>query len=224
MKRTITIEDKENNIYYQINPQYFDEILYLAQNYPNHCATMIKCKGTKRHPERNREHLMSWINDCLPLLQNSFYTVSTKVYWILHGLIDFPVCAYCHSNKRRIMKNVTITEGYTQYCCYSCGIKHAIEYDNIIERRQQTINEKYGKDKLAIRAKMSQTKQAFSCEKKKQIQEKRIQTTRLHYGYDHIFQVPEIIENIKQTHLRNLGVENPAQSLIIKQKTCIAYK
>lgn len=179
---------------------------------------MIQCKGTRRFPNRNREYLMQWLYDSLPLLRDPFYSVPTKVYWVFHNLIDFPKCVYCNSNINNVMRNIKMPNGYAQCCCMSCSIKFAIEHGNVIEKRQQTLDDKYGKDRLAIRIKMSQTKQAFSVEKKKQIQEKRIQSTRLHYGYDHVFQVPSIIEDIKQTHLKNLGVENPAQSPIIQEK------
>lgn len=92
------------------------------------------------------------------MLQDSFYSMNTKVFWILTGLIDFPKCAYCHSYVNFIKKNVSLANPYPKCCCMSCSIKFANKFTDTIEKRQHTLDDRYGKDRLAIRMKMSATK------------------------------------------------------------------
>ena len=65
--------------------------------------------------------LMNWINETTPLLQNSFYTIDTKLYWIFNDLHDFPCCDFC--KKAYIDRNVfTIARGYPEFCSHICVV------------------------------------------------------------------------------------------------------
>ena len=73
---------------------------------------MLRAKGKKRFVEKHPEYippykdLYDWINDVVPLLNDSQYYISTKCYWILNGLTDFPTCASKGCNNKFIKKNV----------------------------------------------------------------------------------------------------------------------
>lgn len=70
---------------------------------------------------RRFEYLRKWIDDQTPALADPFYTLSTKCFWILNGLTDFPRCVICGkeiSANRRL--NVSVTghsHVYVQCCC-----------------------------------------------------------------------------------------------------------
>lgn len=57
--------------------------------------------------------LMDYINFKTPLLQDTFYTLATKLYWLLNDIHDFPECPYCHKQDKFIHSNVlNVNLGY----------------------------------------------------------------------------------------------------------------
>lgn len=99
------------NPYWKDNPKYFLELLELSA----HTGYHGKVLGSKRY-------LYEWMVKQLPQLQNTptfQYKVGTFVYWILNGLVDFPICKICGKNDGYKFKNVT-AEGYKQYCSVKC--------------------------------------------------------------------------------------------------------
>ncbi len=195
------IIDIENNPYYKNNSQYFLEIKQLIETYPLSYFKMVKCKGTR--PEyKNRMYLANWINSCLPKLQNQYYTMNTKCYWIMYGLTDFPLCDGCH---KPILRNVrSIFDGYhlnplaksihhnmkcvkldkvnidkqrKQTCLMTYGVDSVSKVDYIIEARENTCLKLYG------------AKCAFgSPQKREQIKN----TTKARYGYEYAPCNPQI--------------------------------
>lgn len=59
---------------------------------------------------------------------NNICNLNTRIYWILHNIIDFPCCSTC--NKKITSNVITIKHGYTKksdkhhlFCCSSCAQK-----------------------------------------------------------------------------------------------------
>lgn len=112
---------KTENIYYKQNQKLFDELLELVMHNQASYSRKLNANGRKRElgvipPYK---HLKQWIDDCLPLLKDPFYNMPTKVYWILNGLVSFPICPSCHSDENFKKKNVGLF-GYRICCCIQC--------------------------------------------------------------------------------------------------------
>ena len=75
----------QSNFYYKLNSKNFLLLVSLKQQYKNY-SIIIKNKY---------QNLYFWINDILPLLKNPIYNLSTKCYWILNNIQDFPKCKQC---------------------------------------------------------------------------------------------------------------------------------
>ena len=123
---------KEQNPYYRDNPEYFDELLNLVQNNPLRYFNMLRCdgiryasNGRKKYryydPDKDRTKLLKWITDKTPLLKDDFYIISTKCYWILNGLTEFPKCPYCRKDDKFKKVNVKISIGYRHFCSTTCS-------------------------------------------------------------------------------------------------------
>lgn len=145
--------------------------------------------------------LKNWIDDNLLKLKDDTYNISTKCYWILNGLTDFPTCQYSGcKNKIGIGKNIKITKGYPSYCCQ----KHAQKSYEVIVKRKNTTRKNYGVD-FPIQNEQIHTKIKQTC----------IQT----YNVENPFQSEEVKEKSKQSLIKNYGVDNPRKSIILQQKT-----
>jgi len=79
------------------------------------------------------------------------------LYWILHDMVDFPICLHC--GNKLTNRNVCFKLGYGQYCCASCQrhsklrLEHAFQTNekrhgsrnfNNKEKREATNLKKYG--------------------------------------------------------------------------------
>ena len=114
-KPQIEVKDIESNVYYKNNPEFFLQLKDMVENHLCHYSRMLKC---------TRTDILTWINSQLPLLQDSCYTIATKVSWIMHGRTAFPICEVCHKNDKYIGKNIAVTIDYSKSCCGSCNQKH----------------------------------------------------------------------------------------------------
>lgn len=66
--------------------------------------------------------------------------MSTKIYWILNGLTDFPTCENEKCNKKYNDRNVfSIKRGYPKYCSHKCAV-NSIE---VKEKAKETCLNKY---------------------------------------------------------------------------------
>lgn len=84
-----------------------------------------------------------WIYDAVPKLQEKCYNTSTRLYWILNDLKDFPICK-CQGccNKIGIGKTIKITVGYGQYCSRQCSAKSDLTKQHL----KETFQKKYHVD------------------------------------------------------------------------------
>ena len=69
--------------------------------------------------------LIEFINYKTPLLQDRHYLITTKIYWVLNGLTDFPRCKNPKCNKQ-IKKDIRVQfdghKGYADFCCPKCAV------------------------------------------------------------------------------------------------------
>lgn len=52
-----------------------------------------------------------------PLLNDKKYSITTKCYWYINNIIDFPKCKHC---EKPFIDNVRSTIGYPQWCSSAC--------------------------------------------------------------------------------------------------------
>lgn len=145
MNNTIYTIDEENKLK--------AELKELVDTKPCQYGGIIKSK--------QRKYLLCFINNNTPKLQDPFYKLATKVYWILHNLTDFPKCPQCGDSINKNVKNVKL--GYSKYCSNKCaamapavrnkakhtnfkryGVEHFTETEEFRTKFKQTCLEKYG--------------------------------------------------------------------------------
>ena len=179
-----------------------------------------KARIVKHLKKSENKYLIDYIISVTPKLDN-FYTLGTRIYWVLNGLTDFPKCKNCGKPLEKI--NVCIKTGYTrQYCGYKClntseekmykvkqtclkkyGVENPYASKEIQQKIKQTCLKRYGADSF------NKTTQGKELYKKKSL---------LKYGTEFPFQ-SEIVKNkIKTTVLQKYGVENIFQSDFCKNK------
>lgn len=115
---------RQTNIYYQINPDFFEELLSLLKTSPRFYFKKLEAKGSKHDGWNPKfKHLKTWIDNSLPMLQDDFYSTKTKVYWIVAGLTNFPNCRVCGKSTNYFKKQVTVfaVDPYPKSCCYECA-------------------------------------------------------------------------------------------------------
>ncbi len=85
--------------------------------------------------------LMNWIDlNTTPLRDTEFkYSITTKCYWILNDIHEFPLCKTC--GKPLIHRNVkSINMGYKKYCSHLCSVRNL----DTNKKRENTNRIKYG--------------------------------------------------------------------------------
>ena len=127
--------DAAENPYFKHNPCLFNELVGLVSTV-SRGNTLLKCLKT------THTHLMQWIdNELKACLADDFYTPQTKIYWILHGLIDFPSCENPDCNVVFSDRNVnSIAKGYPRYCSHAC----AVNDPKTKEKAKSTCIDRYG--------------------------------------------------------------------------------
>ena len=157
--------------------------------------------------------LRKWIYEKTPLLNDSSfsYTIGTRLYWIYHGLTEFPKCQ--NEKCGKIMyehKNIGPRSEYRNFCSVKC-INNA----------------------TITRAKINATKETKYGDSKYNNREQSKKTTKEHYGVDNIFKDKEFIEkqkkllhenketrmqHFKENCINKYGVEHPMKLKEIADK------
>lgn len=203
-----------NNVFQQDNPELFQQLCQLVNNNKNSYVSILNAKKYKL----KYAQLKQWIKTCTPKLVDTRYNDATRIFWILNGLQDFPICKVCGQSKNYEFKNVTFTKGYKNTCCVKC----AAQDKDRAQKIKNTCIERYG------------------CENPYQndvVKEKCKQTKIKHFGVDHQLRCADIrhkVENTKlkkygsktynnrdtarQTCIKRYGCENPHQSEVVKEK------
>lgn len=192
---------------------YKEEIKYLIDNYPDNYSRMITSK--------TRTALKEFIDSQTPLLQDSYYKLSTKCFWILHDLKDFPCCKTCGKS---LKYNVKVNVGYGQFCSNSCAQKSDITQKKI----RATKKDKYGSETYNNPEKAKNTcidrYGVSNPNKRKETRDKIKNTCIKNYGVDHNFKAKQCIEKRRQTWIKNYGTDNPKSTAIVQQhyeETCM---
>lgn len=225
------------NIYQKDNPGFFAEIKRLVSEHPRAYFKMLNAKYSKK-AGKPLSYLRDWINAMTLKLSGAEYRISTKVYWILNNIVDFPKCVLC-GKEIGVGDNVDVTAGYPKYCvkCWRIAATASASetvkrnrandsdyYEKIIAKRQKTCLEKHDKASWTN-------------------QEKNVQTCREHYGVDNISKAGFFKERLKRTLKERYGNENyvnkekaietnkerygvdwPMQSHALRKKCAIGYE
>ena len=76
----------ENNVHFNDNQELFNKLVSLIQNNPLSYFNLLK--------QDKYSEILNWINKRVHKIIE--YKLSTKCYWIISGLIDFPSCSVCN--------------------------------------------------------------------------------------------------------------------------------
>ena len=219
--------EKENNIYYRINSNLFDELEFLVKESKTYFSFL----------KHSKHYLLEWIDEVLTekLKDPKSYSISTKTYWILNGIEDFPTCKHCKKKDGYIGKNVKLNIGYHEYCSRECArnseerskktsiaLKKTFSNEeskqHTIQKRKSTLKQKYGSETYNNREKAKCTcLKRYGVEAPGQIdesKEKAKQTKLAKYGDANYINA----QKIKETTLRRYGVENISQLESTKRK------
>ena len=93
--------------------------------------------------EREHSDIIDEINSVLPQLKE--YKSTTKIYWILNGIVDFPKCSNPNcNNKVGIGMEVNSLKKfkYPKYCCHDCFSKSGAWTQAL----RKSMVDKYGED------------------------------------------------------------------------------
>lgn len=189
-------------------------LLNTIANHPFHYSKILNAQCNKE--------CIKWINAKTPKLNDIFYKLSTKLYWIFHGLTDFPKCKHC--GKLLSKRNVVISCGYADFCSANC----VANSPEIYAKKECTCEKKYGKgiknpsQAPCIKAKKEETSikhyGVSNPNKVRSVREKIEQTCLRDYGAKSPFESPLVQKKIAQTNMKNLGVANPFELSSTSQK------
>ena len=152
-------------------------------------------KIVEKHPtsyfailnQKNNKEILNFIINMTPLLTDDCYKLSTKLYWVLNDLSDFPQCPVC-GKKYGINKNVNLTRGYSNTCGTTCGTL------NVRQKIKQTCLQRYGVD---------------NPNKTDYVRQKIKQTCLQKYGVQVSTKSETAKQQLKQTCLQKYGVASP---------------
>ena len=145
------------------------------------------------------DQFIEWINAKTPKLSNPFYRMSTKLYWLFNGIVEFPKCKQC--NRPIQGKNIRLRAYYPSFCSPACMANN----EEIHAKKEKTCEQKYGKG-------IKNPSQAQS------VKEQKAQTCLKHFGVRNPNHVPAVRRKIEQTNIRLRGVACPFQSKDVQKK------
>lgn len=183
------LEHKQLYLYLKSLPSNLDRLKYIVDQFGHQGKFHRILENTK---EPISAELRKWINDQTPLLQDPYYKWSTKVYWILHGIKDFPKCKHYDKCGTVFKYNVKLFDGYFE-CCKKCN--NAI-YSSRTKHSKQTQKDRYG-----VECYMSLP----------EFKTRRVETWKKNLGVDNSFKSPIVREHHRQNCLEEHGVEYTTQ-------------
>ena len=101
MKWRIEIKDKNDNLFYKDNCEYFDQLVNLVEQHPRYYGRFLKTKYS---------YLMKWF---MSLFDADFrcYKLSTYVYLVFTNKTTYPACEVCGKPVTREVASV-----FSGYC------------------------------------------------------------------------------------------------------------
>lgn len=230
----IEIKDKENNVYYKNNPEYFEELLNIYNTNIKGAAGIIRY---------SKKYLADWIYEITKdkLSKNNN---ATRIFWIFHNITDYPKCAN-EKCQNKITGNVyRVSCGYNSYgkydgmtkCCSISCLNKCDEHNEKIWTTYYThknSNENFVNDiilkRKATKKKLYNDENYCNVEKCKQTKferyndpnycnmEKNKQTRYEHNG-DGIYHSKESLHKMNQTTLKHFGVKWSLSSQKVREK------
>ena len=221
-----------NNIYKRKDPVLFSAIQNIFATSKNPIGFMAK---------KSKSELRMQIDAILPpMLSAHNRSLTTKIYWILNGLRNFPRCHTCLERKTFLYRDVqNIRIGYLPHCSLSCscndpkvlkkhqnttlkrfGTRWPMQSSEVLDRSKRSCKEKYGVNNVS---------------QSDAIKQQKLITTMKNFGKDNLFnrkkaaktqvnatnaQKMKKLQKFKQTNIKRLGVAFPTQShsVISKQR------
>lgn len=217
------------------NLEYEKEIRKIVEEHQNGTWPRIILAQTNKH-------LLDYIVQRTPLLNDPKYTLATKIYWTLNDIHSFPKCQNEKCGKPLLNQNANAIKGYLRpFCNLSCsrGSSKALFKDKQT-RLQRYGDENFRNKEKAIRTNLKkygakdimQTEEGKnrlknSIKKKyhvdwftqaKEFQDKVKDTWKEKYGVDNPIKSKEVIAKIQERFLEKHGVKNPMQLKEVQDK------
>lgn len=173
-----------------MNEQYISRIKDIMSHFKFHYYKILGHQENK--------DLMEFIDSWSEKLINN--RLSTKIFWILHDIHDFPRCKQCGKLMNRDEDIDLKRDRYRTYCSNRCACSSSERN----EKRKKTNNRIYGGN-------------APICND--EVKRKTRETCLEKYGVEYAIQSQGFKDKIKDTMLKRYGVEYAAQNEDIKHKT-----
>ena len=198
---------------------------WITNTYPDNYARMLKTEKYKKYYD--------YIILNTPMLNDKKYKMSTKVYWILNDITDFPKCYVCGTP---ITKNViSVNLGYkncdvigTHIHCpkQSCCQKDKETLDLIEQTSYKLYGTRRPQQSQQVKDKVANTKLINHGDSGYNNYDKIRETVKLKYGVDYVSQTSWFQNKYKQTSINKYGVPNPSMAQCVKDKrikTCLNH-
>ena len=172
-----------------------DRLKVIMKQYKFHYGKILK------HPEN--KDLMEFIESWSDKL--SGHRLSTKIFWVLHDIHDFPLCKECG---KPLIKDTDIQledDRYHSYCSQKCACKSVERNDKI----KMTNIERYG-GVAPVYSEVVRNKMKKTCLDR--------------YGVEYSTQSEQMKSKTRDTNIKRYGVESPTKLESVQNKikqTCI---
>lgn len=159
------------------------------------------------------------ITKTTPKLSDNFFTLQTKVYWIIHDIADFPLCEIDGKPVKANVKSLSIGYGKIIACCKECENK--AKYKHITEANLKKYGSKnpyqFCKDKIKKRnlERYGTACPANSKEIREEIEKKNLEK----YGVKSYSSAKECRDKVAKTNLERYGVTCSLQGEEAAEKT-----
>lgn len=236
----INIDDYKDNSYYKQYPQLFEKLKALLDGH-------ITCSISRTLNMQCNAQLKNLIISITPLIPLD-KSLNERIYWILHDLHDFPICANPNCINGHLKLNghshfKGFTRGYQNHCCNRCA-----QFDpKTTQTKKDTTLERHGDPNYRNPQKTKETYiKNYGVDhplKSNEFKDKLMQYNLETYGYDwwlnsdecrrrqiqsikdscgedvtNPFQATPVKNKIKQTLLKNYGVDNISKLPAVKEK------
>ena len=216
-----------NNIYEYKFPNEIKQLVLLISMYPKKWQQILRRQiKPKRYIDIDIDAIMYALNSIKDLdLQQ--YSLSTKAYWLLNGIVEHPRCKTC--GKIMPYKNVkNIYDGYQHlHCSVSCGNSDKEVLSHIQQTSIQLYGTKNPAQSEAIKAKIKKHNletygvEWFTQSEKFKSQSKLTCIDK--YGVDNIAKSEVGQQHMKQTCQQRYGVDNAMQCYAVFKKATQKY-
>lgn len=173
------------------------------------------------------EELLDFINYMTPQLNDPFFKLGTKIFWILKDIKYFPKCPVCGKERKFNVGAVSALKDSLPQIFDSnrcCGHECSRRSPSKVEKMKQTNLIKYGstcslhssENKIRVKATKEKHKQEDPNYCKK-IYEKSMNTYKNRTGYDSLWDNPEYRDKINDSLIKKYGSKKNAYKIFRKK-------